>query len=60
MFHALVTVFAGYWRPSLPTRLWVILFFLIVRLQGWLHFAAPFAQAEGKRSTIPGSSAPSA
>ena len=39
MFQSLVTVFAGYWRPSLATRLWVTLFFLLVRLQRWLRFA---------------------
>ena len=39
MFGALVTVFAGYWRPSLATRLWVALFFHLVRLQRWVQFA---------------------
>jgi flavin-dependent dehydrogenase len=39
MFRALVTVFAGYWRPSLPTRIWVALFFQLVRLQRWVRFA---------------------
>ena len=38
MFRALVTVFAGYWRPSLGTRTWVSLFFLLVRLQRWVRF----------------------
>ncbi|HXI31899.1 MAG TPA: NAD(P)/FAD-dependent oxidoreductase, partial [Vicinamibacterales bacterium] len=33
MYRALATVFAGYWRPSLATRLWVGLFLLLVRLQ---------------------------
>jgi hypothetical protein len=33
MFRALVTVFAGYWRPSLKTRMWVALFFLLVHVQ---------------------------
>src|SRR5579864_4541178 len=33
MFRALVTVFAGYWRPSLKTRMWVALFFLMVHVQ---------------------------
>ena len=36
MFRALVTVFAGYWRPSFATRVWVALFFLLVRLQRWV------------------------
>jgi len=39
MFRSLVTVFAGYWHPSLVTRAWVWLFFLLVRAQRWLHFA---------------------
>ena len=37
MFRALVSVFAGYWRPSLPTRIWVALFFQLVRLQRWVR-----------------------
>jgi flavin-dependent dehydrogenase len=39
MFRALITVFAGYWRPSFATRLWVALFFQLVRLQRWVRFA---------------------
>jgi flavin-dependent dehydrogenase len=39
MFRSLVTVFAGYWQPSLATRIWVGLFFLLVRLQRWVGFA---------------------
>ena len=39
MFGALVTVFAGYWRPSLATRIWVALFFQLVRLQRWVRFS---------------------
>jgi flavin-dependent dehydrogenase len=35
MFRALVTVFAGYWRPSFATRAWVATFFLLVRVQRW-------------------------
>jgi flavin-dependent dehydrogenase len=37
MFRALVTVFAGYWKPSRGTRQWVALFFLLVRLQRLLR-----------------------
>jgi flavin-dependent dehydrogenase len=33
MFRALVTIFAGYWRPAITTRAWIRLFFLLVRLQ---------------------------
>jgi flavin-dependent dehydrogenase len=37
LFGALVTVFAGYWRPSLATRMWVAVFFQLVRLQRWVR-----------------------
>src|SRR5262249_18115672 len=39
MFRALVTIFAGYWRPSLVSRIWIALFFWLVRLQRWIGFA---------------------
>jgi flavin-dependent dehydrogenase len=39
MFGALIAVFAGYWRPSLATRIWVALFFQLVRLQRWVRFS---------------------
>jgi flavin-dependent dehydrogenase len=39
MFHSLVTVFAGYWQPSLATRFWVRVFLLLVRLQRWVRFS---------------------
>jgi flavin-dependent dehydrogenase len=42
MFRALITVFAGYWRPSLATRMWVALFFHLVRLQRWVRIAPRF------------------
>jgi flavin-dependent dehydrogenase len=41
MFRALVTVFAGYWRPSLATRMWVGLFFLLVHLQRLVRLIPP-------------------
>ena len=37
MFRSLVTVFAGYWRPTLATRAWVVSFFLLVRLQRYVR-----------------------
>jgi flavin-dependent dehydrogenase len=43
MFRALVTVFAGYWRPTVGTRIWVALFFLLVRLQRVFGFAPRLA-----------------
>jgi flavin-dependent dehydrogenase len=39
MFRSLVTVFAGYWKPTLTTRAWVAAFFFLVRLQRFIHFA---------------------
>jgi flavin-dependent dehydrogenase len=45
MFRAIITVLAGYWRPSWITRFWLWLFFVSVRLQAWLHFAPPHLAA---------------
>jgi len=39
MFRSLVTVFAGYWRPPLTTRMWVAAFFVLVRVQRWIRIA---------------------
>jgi FADH2-dependent halogenase len=54
MFRALVTVFAGYWWPTLGTRVWAALFFVLVRLQRVVPFArrhgAPRAE---RRATAP-------
>jgi flavin-dependent dehydrogenase len=41
MFRAVVTVLAGYWRPRWTTRLWIALFFLMVRAQSRVRFAGP-------------------
>jgi flavin-dependent dehydrogenase len=49
MFRALVTVFAGYWRPSLATRMWVALFFLLVRAQRLVRAVPPLIS---KRSEV--------
>jgi flavin-dependent dehydrogenase len=38
IFRSVVAVFAGYWRPSVATRAWVALFFLLIRAQGWFGF----------------------
>jgi 2-polyprenyl-6-methoxyphenol hydroxylase-like FAD-dependent oxidoreductase len=43
MFRAVVTVLAGYWRPSLPARAWLALFFLSVWLQERIGFADPYS-----------------
>jgi flavin-dependent dehydrogenase len=48
LFQSLAAVFAGYWRPSMVSRLWVELFFLIVRLQPRLRLVPPYlAGGEG-------------
>ena len=39
MFRAVVTVLAGHWRPSMPARLWVALFFASVWAQKRIGFA---------------------
>jgi flavin-dependent dehydrogenase len=39
MFRAVVTVLAGYWRPSPLTRLWIVRFFRAVRRQQRTQFA---------------------
>ncbi len=39
MFHAIITVLAGYWRPSFASRVWLWLFFVSVRMQARLGFA---------------------
>jgi flavin-dependent dehydrogenase len=49
MFRALVTVFAGYWRPSLATRIWVGLFFVLVRVQRLVRVIPPLLS---KRSEV--------
>lgn len=43
MFRAVVTVLAGYWRPSVATRFALEQFFLAVRLQERLGFATAYA-----------------
>jgi flavin-dependent dehydrogenase len=44
MFRALVAVFAGDWQPSLSARVWVALFFLLVRLQARWPIAPRYAE----------------
>jgi len=41
MFRALITVFAGYWKPSLKTRFWVAMFFALVRVQRYVSLVPP-------------------
>jgi flavin-dependent dehydrogenase len=51
MFRSLISVFAGYWRPTLVTRIWVALFFLSVRLQQWAKFSPRFIAEHGAQAT---------
>jgi flavin-dependent dehydrogenase len=39
MFQSLVSIFAGYWRPSLVSRLWIAAFFFLVRVQRFVRIA---------------------
>jgi flavin-dependent dehydrogenase len=50
MFRAVVTVLAGYWRPSWPTRFWLFMFFLSVRLQSRLGFAPSHTRLASSRA----------
>jgi flavin-dependent dehydrogenase len=52
IFHAVITVFAGYWRPSWVTRRWVSLFFSSVRLQARFGFEPPYS---GSSAAVDGS-----
>ena len=49
MFRSLVTIFAGYWRPSLVTRAWVAAFFVLVRLQRHIPIAPRVLPDPGRR-----------
>lgn len=51
MFRALVTVFAGYWRPAVMTRIWVALFFLIVRIQEYIPLV-PRRRSSGTKAAM--------
>jgi FADH2-dependent halogenase len=52
LFRAVVTVLAGYWRPTLARRFWLALFFLSVRLQARIGFA-PSHLATGRTPCAP-------
>jgi flavin-dependent dehydrogenase len=41
VFRAVVTSLAGYWRPSLATRFWQAVFFLLARVQEHVPLAVP-------------------
>ncbi len=51
IFRAVVTVFAGYWRPSWVTRCWVALFFMSVRLQARFGFEPPYSGSSRAEET---------
>lgn len=52
IFRAVITVFAGYWRPSLATRFWILMFFLSVRLQARFGFTPSHTEA-GRQAAMP-------
>jgi 2-polyprenyl-6-methoxyphenol hydroxylase-like FAD-dependent oxidoreductase len=60
MFRSVITIFAGYWRPSWTTRCWVALFFLSVRLQARLGFAASHLAAADRAPAASGGTAKAA
>jgi hypothetical protein len=45
IFRALITSFAGYWRPSIATRAWQALFFALVWLRNRVPAASRVAEA---------------
>ena len=45
IFVALITSFAGYWRPSVATRTWQAIFFLLVWLRNRLPATSRLAEA---------------
>jgi flavin-dependent dehydrogenase len=49
MFQAIITVLAGYWRPSLASRVWLWLFFVSVRMQTRFGFAPPHLESWRER-----------
>jgi flavin-dependent dehydrogenase len=56
MFRSLVTMFAGYWRPPLATRIWVNLFFLLVRVQRYVPIVPRLFSGQARRragNTLP-------
>ena len=58
IFRALITSFAGYWRPSITTRAWQALFFVLVWLRNRVPAASRVAEAAAglvpRRSVDPG------
>lgn len=53
MFRSIITVFAGYWRPAFATRVWVSLFFLLIRLQRHFHLVPPVECSSTESLTVP-------
>ena len=46
MFRAIITVLAGYWRPSFVSRVWLWLFFLSVQMQEKFRFERSHLEQE--------------
>ena len=57
MFRAIITVLAGYWRPSLVSRIWLRLFFLSVRMQERFRFERSHLESAQQKGT-PGVAGP--
>ena len=55
VFRSVVTIFAGYWQPSVRTRASVALFFLLVKLQRHLKFVPPHVSRDTEESIKVGS-----
>jgi flavin-dependent dehydrogenase len=58
IFRAVITAFAGYWRPSLATRFWIAMFFLSVRLQARFGIAPSHLASTIRDSHHPAVAAP--
>lgn len=58
LFRAVVTVLAGHWRPSLPTRFLIEVFFLAVALQRRMRLVAPLARRDEAAGFPTSSAAP--
>ena len=50
IFRSIVTIFAGYWHPSIRTRAWVLAFFLLVRLQRYVPVAPRVVSDPSRRA----------
>jgi flavin-dependent dehydrogenase len=49
VFRSVVSILAGYWKPSLPTRFWIGAFFVLVRLQRWIRVAPSVSRSAARQ-----------